>query len=161
MLELRFQASRRQWLMIGALAAVLVAVLIMNLPGDTAEPAVTLAVVAPAKNSAGEVATLPPPVSRLPQFTAAEVARFNPFARPDSRPTVATAAAQNDSAELRKQQQAKVLAELKSTGVSFIIGDAEGETAMLGNQRIRTGDIVRGFRVIKIDPSGVELEPAE
>ena len=76
-------------------------------------------------------------------------------------PSAAAASDAVDSAAVRKRQQEKVLADLRTAGVRFIIGDAEGGTAMLGNQRIRTGDIVSGFRVIKIDPSGVELEPAE
>jgi hypothetical protein len=161
MLEPRFQASPRQWLMIGLLAAALIAVLVMNLSGDSVEPAVGLAVQPPANDAGSAAAASPVNAARLPQFTAEEVARFNPFARSDSPLPAAAASDAVDSAAVRKRQQEKVLADLRTAGVRFIIGDAEGGTAMLGNQRIRTGDIVSGFRVIKIDPSGVELEPAE
>ena len=161
MLEMRFQASARQWLMIGVLAAALIAVVVMNLAPNSAEPAVALAVQPATLDPGKAVAASPANVSKLPRFTAAEVAQFNPFARPESRLAMAASRDTIDSAAVRKQQQEKILAELRNAGVRFIIGDAEGGTAMLGNQRIRTGDIVSGFRVIKIDPSGVELEPAE
>jgi hypothetical protein len=45
--------------------------------------------------------------------------------------------------------------------VRFVIGNKHGAAAMLGNQWIRAGEIVSGFRVIKVDESGVELQPAE
>jgi hypothetical protein len=97
------------------------------------------------------------------------VAALNPFARPKNA-TVQTnqaeatdkeAQASIDADAQRKIELQKAVADLRSKGVRFVIGNKHGGAAMLGNQWIRAGEIVSGFRVIKIDQSGVELAPVE
>lgn len=168
--ELRFQATPRQWALIAVLGAVLIAVLVFNQPADSiADGGVTLAVrphAAAAQNLAAEVTSERP---KLPEFTADEVAAYNPFARPknvDRSTKQAEAIAKEAQGEIdaeaqRRAELQKALADLRSKRVRFVIGNKNGAAAMLGNQWIRAGEIVSGFRVIKIDESGVELQPAD
>jgi hypothetical protein len=168
--ELRFQATPRQWALIVVLCAVLVAVLIVNRPADsTADGSVTLAVRPPAPAARNMEVDLTGERSKLPEFTADEVAAYNPFARPkkaDAQPiqaevTATETQAANEAETQRKAELQKALADLRSKRVRLVIGNNHGAAAMLGNQWIRAGEIVSGFRVIKVDQSGVELRPAE
>jgi hypothetical protein len=168
--ELRFQATRGQWALIGVLGAVLIALLVFNQPADSAADAgIALAVrphAAAAQNLEQDSGNHRP---RLPEFTAAEVAAYNPFARPKNAVTqtvqaeVAATEAQTaiDAEAQRKAELQKALADLRSKKVRSVIGNKHGAAAMLGDQWIRAGEIVSGFRVIKVDQSGVELVPAE
>jgi hypothetical protein len=168
--ELRFQATPRQWAVIVVLGAALIAVLVFNRPSDSAANAtIALAVRPPAataQNPGLETTNQPP---RLPEFTADEVAAYNPFARPKNAgaqtvPVEAQATetqAALDAEAKRKADLEQALADLRSKRVRFVIGNKNGAAAMLGNQWIRAGEIVSGFRVIKVDQSGVELQPAE
>jgi hypothetical protein len=168
--ELRFEATPRQWALIGVLGAVLVAVVAFNWPAESAADApIALAVrpaAAAAQHAQVEIASQR---SKLPEFTAEEVAAYNPFARPknseaQSRQAEATATELQtviDAEAQRKAELQKALADLRSKRVRFVIGNKNGAAAMLGNQWIRAGEIVSGFRVIKVDQSGVELVPAE
>jgi hypothetical protein len=168
--ELRLQATPRQWALIIVLGGVLVAVLIFNQPANSAADApIALAVrptAAAAQNPELETANQRP---RLPEFTADEVAAYNPFARPKNAAAQAVQAevaatetqAENDAEAKRRAELQRALADLRSKKVRFVIGNKNGAAAMLGDQWIRAGEIVSGFRVIKVDQSGVELRPAE
>ena len=168
--ELRFQATPRQWVLIAVLCTVLAGVLFYGEPADTdVEAPISLAVTPKQRAALTSTARTAGTTPRLPQFTADEVAKFNPFGRPDiarEQPNESAAAASESPAAvdleaLRKLERERALADLRSKGVRFVIGDQSGAAALLGNQQIRTGEIVRGFRVIRIDQSGVVLEPAE
>jgi hypothetical protein len=169
--DLRFEATPKQWALIGVLIAVLVAVLVFNQPAESAaDSGIALAARPPAaelQNPKPDAANQRP---RLPEFTADQVAAYNPFARPKKKTdtqtapaetAVSDAQAQIDARAKRKAELEKVLADLRSKGVRFVIGDKNGAAAMLGDQWIRAGQVVSGFRVIKVDQSGVELVPAD
>jgi hypothetical protein len=168
--ELSFQATPRQWALICVLGAVLVAVLVFNRPADTADSGVALAALPATTSAASKTqASNANQRSRLPEFTADEVAAVNPFARLQiagisAQTAESPAEAVEDSMdaeEQRKLQREKALAELRSKRVRFVIGNENGATALVGDQRIRVGEIVSGFRVVRIDQTGVELVPAE
>jgi hypothetical protein len=168
--DLRFQATPRQWALIAVLGAALIGVLVFNQPANSAADAPIALAVRPAVAAAQypelESAHQRP---RLPEYSADEVAAYNPFARPQN------AAAQTPQAEVtanetqavvdaeaqRRAELQKALADLRSKKVRFVIGNKNGAAAMLGNQWIRAGEIVSGFRVIKVDQTGVELQPAD
>jgi hypothetical protein len=170
MSDLRFEATPRQWALIGVLGAVLIAVLVFNWPAESAADAGIALAVRPAAAAAlhaeVDIASQRP---KLPEFTAQEVAAYNPFARSknaeaQSRQAEATATETQpliDAEAQRKAELQKALADLRSKKVRFVIGNKHGAAAMLGDQWIRAGEIVSGFRVIKVDQSGVELQPAE
>jgi hypothetical protein len=168
--DLRFQATPKQWALIVVLGTVLITVLIFNQPANsTADAPIALAVRPTAAAAQGVAVEVVGERSKLPDFTADEVAAYNPFARPkkaDAHKVQAELAATETQAATeaetkRKAELQKALADLRSKRVRFVIGNKKGAAAMLGNQWIRAGEIVSGFRVIKIDQSGVELQPAE
>jgi hypothetical protein len=167
--ELRFQATRGQWTLIGVLGAVLIAVLVFNQPAESAADAGIALAARPRAAANHTELDVTSQRSKLPEFTAEQVAAYNPFARPKNaavqtvQPEAAATEAQTaiDAEATRKAELQKALAELRSKGVRFVIGNKHGAAAMLGDQWIRAGEIVSGFRVIKVDQSGVELVPAE
>jgi hypothetical protein len=168
--DLRFQATPRQWALIAVLSAVLIAVLISNRSGDSAADGGIALAVRPAAVAA-QHAELDATSQRakLPEFTAEQVAAYNPFRRPknveaqanQAEATVADTQTVIDAEAKRKAELQKALADLRTKKVRFVIGNKNGAAAMLGDQWIRAGEIVSGFRVIKVDQTGVELEPAE
>jgi hypothetical protein len=169
MRELRFDATPRQKVLIAVLGMVLVAVLILNWPEPAADVGIALAARPPAAAAQNPDLDSADQRPRLPEFTAEQVAAYNPFARPKSEPPQTTqppaqaleAQAAIDAEAKRQAELQKALADLRSKRVRFVIGNKHGAAAMLGNQWIRAGEIVSGFRVIKVDESGVELQPAE
>jgi hypothetical protein len=156
--------------LIAVLGVALVAVLVFNQPADSAANATVALAVRPlaatAQNPQLETTNQQP---RLPEFTADEVAAYNPFARPKNTGAQAVQAEEQaadtqaaiDAEAKRKAELQQALADLQSKKVRFVIGNKNGAAAMLGDQWIRAGEIVSGFRVIKVDQSGVELQPAE
>jgi hypothetical protein len=168
--EIRFEATPRQWALIAVLGALLVAVLVFNWPAESAADAGISLAVRPASATAQHAESdIASQRSKLPEFTAEEVAAYNPFARPknalaqssQAEATAVEAQTLIDAEAKRNAKLQKALADLRSKRVRFVIGSKHGAAAMLGDQWIRAGEIVSGFRVIKVDQSGVELQPAE
>lgn len=105
------------------------------------------------------------------------VVQYDPFALPatfpqpesavvGAKPSEDDTAAVNDE-ELNKErlagrlEQIQVdLEQLRQQGVQVILTEGDEFVAMIGDQTIRVGDVIGGFKVVAIDLSGVRVERA-
>jgi hypothetical protein len=54
------------------------------------------------------------------------------------------------------------LARLSEQGFhAFLSGGGKDNVAVIGSRAVRVGDVVDGFRVVSVEPSGVVIEPVE
>jgi len=177
--KMQMGATPGKLALIGVLAVVFVAVLVMQFgdnqgAGDAGEE---LAVVNPGPAAAGASPVRLPPVEKpgdrvWPTFSREEVAAFDPFALspklglavegaafvPATRPL--TAEQQREIAQQHVERQ-EALAGLLSQGVSMLFQDKDGLVATIGDRTVRVGDVIDGFRVVTIGPTGIVLEPAK
>ncbi len=81
--------------------------------------------------------------------------------------TTPTAKEKTDAARAERIEQARAarqqaLARLSDRRVNaFLAGGPAGDVALIGDQRVRVGDVLDGFRVVAIDADGVVVEPVE
>lgn len=175
--------TRKQGIMIGVLGAILVGVLVSGqsegtTTGATAEADPALSRPRTARQSAS--ATTAGKLTVWPKVSLDEMLLHNPFAQPemlrDSIPETppaaeveaAAAAAEAESLqaarskELDDEQREKleaVMAEFKNQKVKMILRTDRGVTAVIGDRKVREGDIIDGVRIVSIRPDGVIIEP--
>ena len=175
--------TRRQAIVIGALALVLVGTVIAQLGGN--HSALAKAGVNAAPTAAQNATALPNgPASKViwPQVSLDEMLRHNPFAEPASPvpvkveiPALVVATpptgdlmtasdSEKEEEQLSEQRRQKVnaaLAALRSDKVTMILRTDRKVSAMIGNRLVREGDIVDGVRIVSIQTNGVLVEPAD
>ena len=129
----------------------------------------------PARNSPAKEQPSPPRPRRLgkpwPRIPAEEAKQYDPFAVTElfvrflaPAPKNPETAAAKSQAELEQLQQwnkqlQDALAKIKLQGVTAILENENGAAAAIGDEVVRVGDIVVGFRVIEITKEGITLEP--
>jgi len=183
-------ATPRQWTVVAGLAIVLVAVLLVQFtdifgseaaePKDASkhaaqppEPERGAREVPGTSRSTGEPRAPKP----WPRFSPEEVLRFDPFALPSqvaeregSREETSKVNPEHGEDPRREEllrmraARAEALQELRLEGVKAVVGSRrDGHAAVIGSQVVRVGDMLDGFRVVRIDPEGVIVEqpPAE
>jgi hypothetical protein len=96
----------------------------------------------------------PPEAKKWPQVELNVALRHDPFASPLLNGPPPAAPVVED---LARQQDAQLLA-LKQDGVSVVFRDARGIVATVGDQKLRVGDLVGGYRVAAIEMDAVVLE---
>lgn len=94
----------------------------------------------------------------LPSMSLVNATRFDPFAAPAwaparDRQTIASQASSPDEVADRFEV-------LKRAGVAMLLVSEGGRAARIGDQTLRPGDEIDGFRVVAIDSEGVVFEPA-
>lgn len=179
------QDQRIKWLVVGALAAVLLAVIFWEgeappaaatastatgaRPGVAVHRSPTVARKASAK-TAVKKSRFRPDVAAKPEDELEMTLKFNPFApRPSLQPqltgeTTATDP-QLEEAQQERAEKARALAvqqrlsEFKGQKVSVLLRNSDGASAaLIGGRLVREGDIVDGIRVLSISTDGVVLE---
>jgi hypothetical protein len=100
-----------------------------------------------------------------PQIALKEVLQHDPFAvpralRPPEEPKPATPVLKTPDKsrqeELERQRE-QALAAIRKQGVQMIFLGEKEQVALIGDRRVRVGDLFDGFRVTKIGPDGVTL----
>lgn len=94
-----------------------------------------------------------------PKLSLEEIASHNPFVLPQLRPAAAIAA--DNSQSPHDPQRLQALSELSATGVTIVMLEDGQPVARVGARTIRLGDEIAGYRVSKIDASGVWLVDVE
>lgn len=104
-----------------------------------------------------------------PKVELADCTRHDPFATPDSFVVKKVTAAERTSSEdarrreleLARQRAAReqTLSKLKETGVRAIFKGPSQSVAILGDDTIRVGQEIYGYRVVAIEDNGIILEP--
>lgn len=97
-----------------------------------------------------------------PRFSVDEVLVTDPFAPPESMRGVraliqsgaAAPVASDNEFDLGRQA---VLAEIRERKVRAIVSDGRRQAAWIGDQFVRVGDLIEGFRVTDIGTDGVTL----
>ncbi len=91
------------------------------------------------------------------KMTLAEATRHDPFATPAWAPQPGSPAASGLPASPGlTRERFKTLA---STGVAMLLVSEEGQAAQIGDRTVQVGDVIDGFRVVEISPSGVRFVP--
>lgn len=150
--------------LIGILSVVLVGVIVMQLPDENA--ASTVANDAPSRAPSGAQArqqvSTPANVTIAnketkelqpwPQADLSELLSNDPFALP-------TWAVQEKEAAAK--QQPSELVELQKQGASIVMITKDGKTATIGDQKVRIGDVLKGYRITDITTQGIVLDKLE
>jgi hypothetical protein len=106
------------------------------------------------------------PVALWPQITRAEALLHDPFQLPQLLRSEVGRGQRDDqeedtgsfAAELsRHRRQLARIASFRSRGVDMVLVTAQGRVARLGELSVREGDLVEGFRVVKIHSRGIVL----
>ena len=169
----RRAVSPKQLIVVGVLAAVLIAVLVVQLRGSAEKiPPAESAADAAEKAAAGDPALAElVSVRPWPKMGRDEAARCDPFALPGAlakkilpppppkQAEPAKAAEKSQAAKAKKDAAEKALADMRRKGLNALLLDQRGAVAIIGTRRIRVGDTVEGFRVLSIDSKGVLMAP--
>jgi hypothetical protein len=183
--------QRIKWLVVVALAAVLLALIVW--PGDAppAQPGASATAAHPqadvhasvpgSSKVSGKTGTTAARRSRARPIVVADreaeletTLRFNPFAQMsrleaqshNGETTLSDPNLEPAEEELAERARAQTveqrLSEFRSQKVSVLFRTTEGgATAMIGTRLVHEGDIVDGVRVLSISTEGVVLEAAE
>ncbi len=184
-----YGVSRGKLILIGALSLVLIAVVYWNyFRGDpqavaasasdtsTAAPRQRRTVssrgggnrgrsrVRPASDSATRVRLQK---AAWPNYDLDDVAAYDPFALPSGfpAPQVAEIRPPNEVSQSTAQEEPSeediemTLQTLQAEGVKAIIRSGDEFVAVIGEQTVRVGDKIKGFRVVAIGNDGVTIEP--
>ncbi len=119
-----------------------------------------------APRAAAKAAADAPPPPPWPAPSLEDALRHDPFAAPATLQTAPSAAAAKPSEDARREAAAKrkaeldqALARLRQEGVKVVVGSGErGNAAIVGTRVVRVGDDLNGFRVIAVEPSGIQIE---
>jgi hypothetical protein len=171
-------ATPGKLLLIAVLAVVFVAVILFQFTGKEEPPpprrnaGVSGRAVARPKPSSTRVPASAPEGDDVlkkerhwPKIALEEVLQHDPFAvppalRPPEAPkpaTVATEAPDKARREELQRQRAQALAAIRAQGVHMIFLGEEERVAIIGDRRVRVGDLFEGFRVTDIGSDGVTL----
>ena len=176
-------ATPGKLVLIAVLAVVFVSVLLLQFTASEDPPAPQ----ANAEESSGSdtrstengtsVPTSPPDngdvpkqARQRPKIALEEVLRHDPFAvpasllppptKPSSASTVREVPDQARQQELQRQRE-QALATVRAQGIQMVFVGKAGQAAIIGDRRIRVGDVLEGFRVTHIDSDGVTLSEQE
>lgn len=162
------RVSAKQAGMIGVLVVVLVGVVVYGQP--EAETVETPAAVVAETPVTRPVKTSPPKKKKWVKVALDEAVQTNPFAEltvpqapaaAEQEPVAQEAVAEMEAlAEAAKAREAAI-ADLRTQKVSVILRHSGQATAMIGGRMVREGDLLNGFRVISILPTGVVFEADE
>ncbi|MDB5388212.1 MAG: hypothetical protein JWM11_3858 [Planctomycetaceae bacterium] len=161
--------------MIGVLGAALIGVLVFGQDGGaaavndaaTTEPRARRRAADPAVKSKATV---------WPKVSLEEMLAHNPFAQPnlpkETEPKIPApeevAAAEAKTLESAKakslevERQTKVdavMTDWRNQKVNMILRTDRGVTALIGDRKVREGQIIDGVRIVSIRPNGVIVEP--
>jgi hypothetical protein len=178
----RLRMNRKQALLVGVLASVLVGVLYTSYDGSAAPDAIAAATSSEARASTARrnAATSPTvvPGPRWPKVALDQTLSHNPFAEPEAKPesrsttSLATASTSAETAIREMETEttpaqdeqhrltAATLAKLQNQKVSMILLTGKKTAAVIGGHLIHEGDLVDGVRIVSILPNGVLVEPA-
>lgn len=150
-------ATPAKLVLIGVLSLVLVVVIVRQLPesksprvqaqgaapSSTGEPAASSKKIAAASPSSSEKKNARAP---WPKTEISELLTSDPFAAPDW-----AIAKVEDPVE----QEAGKLNELQKQGVSIVMFGEDGKSATIGEQKVRIGDVLEGYKITDITAQGV------
>ncbi len=162
------RVNAKQAVIIGVLGVVLVGVLVYGQPeAETVESPAAVAAETPVVRP---VKTSPPKKKKWVKVALDKAVETNPFAEltipkapaaAEPEPVAREAAAEMEAiAEAAKAREA-AMADLRTQKVSVILRHSGKATAMIGGRMVREGDLLNGFRVISILPTGVVFEAEE
>jgi hypothetical protein len=173
--------TRKQGIMIGALGIVLAGVLVFGQdssakPGGAADAGVTTEAPRTARQPGKSAVVVK--TTAWPKVTLDEMLRHNPFATPNLPPegppetptpvkpqsVISEAqAAEKLQAETSRDEQrikrAALVADWQNQKVKLILRTDRGVSAMIGDRKVREGQIIDGVRIVSIRPTGVLVEP--
>jgi hypothetical protein len=180
----KLENRRAAWLVIGGLAAVLFAVLVLDEGESEAPDAAAASSVGSARNAGtpGDATSVGAPrgapsgssrsvrkIRQWPEIDLADVLKQNPFMLSDqateelalqtgeAKETLPTD--EEIQAALRQKRLGETLDELRRTGVSAIFRTAQGNAAVIGNRTLKEGDVIDGVRIVSISDKGIVVEP--
>lgn len=167
----KYQTAK--WLLAGALALVLVGVLIWQFSGigrtdATAADGPARESESPTTATSNTRSSEPPLVAttvvvptQWPQLELAQIVAHDPFAGNAPSGAAGAAADFDSTAELQRQQElADSLEVLRQRGVTMVLQTATGPVAAIGERTVSVGDKLGGYRVAEIDAHGIVLEPS-
>lgn len=166
--------STSQIALIAVLGLIFIAVLVMQFGGGESD--VTEVESAPAPPVAGSPAGTPAavaasaakqatPRTAWPRISLEEAAGYDPFSLHGNAGSQISAALRGSTDQSTEAEQAAKTARsttlhaLQSQGVNVVFQDQQGAVAMVGTRLVRVGDLLDGYRVMKIGPDGVTLSP--
>lgn len=180
-------ATPGKLVLVGVLAAVLVAVLVVQYQQFATPQASAVGQRTPKKRPArapaasrsvedskeGAEAAQLETAARWPELQLEEVIAHDPFARPawiKPPPRVAAESETTPNEQLQQQlaqdQQeakaaalAKALEKLRQQGTRIVVLSEGDKIARIGEQSVRIGDTIEGFRITDITTAGVVLSP--
>lgn len=171
-------ATKGKLVLIAVLAVVFVSVIVLQFTG-TEEPPVPQenadasdrSDTRPTENGTS-VPTSPPDKGDVPKqdrqwpkIALEEVLQHDPFALPaallpPARPSSANTAHEVPDKVRRQElqrQREQALAAIREQGVQMVFLGKDGQVAIIGDRRVRIGDLFEGFRVTDIGSDGVTL----
>ena len=108
------------------------------------------------------------PIRTWPKLSLDRILSYDPLAAPDWLVDARNAAPPVDEASRlvaeaeREQRKEEVLRQLREQGAKVIVFSGNDKRAAIGNQSVRIGETIEGFRITDITREGVvltELEP--
>lgn len=158
-------ATRGQIVLIGVLSAVLVGVIVVQLPGSSDKPIAasrkrpkrprpaTVAVINPQDTSGKEEEP-----RNWPEYSVSQLEEFDPLAPTDwYRQAVVVQSNSPDAAPVKQVVEQLELEKLQEAGANIVLIDGDHRIATVGEQRIRVGDKIDGYQVSEITDQGVVL----
>lgn len=175
--------------LVGVLAIVLIAVIVVQLPADlTASPQditdssaersqlspqspsnvreIRADIINVATASTNQEPT-EQPIRTWPKLSMDRILTYDPMAIPewfaavrDVAPPVDDASRLSAEAE-RQQRNEQVLSQLRDQGAKAVVFSGNDKRATIGNQSVRVGETIEGFKIIDITHKGVVLTEFE
>ncbi|WP_197526476.1 hypothetical protein [Botrimarina colliarenosi] len=95
-----------------------------------------------------------------PRFSVEEAAGYDPFALPDWSPVAAQQMPDGSVAPTTADTTGSRFENLRRQGVAMILVSGGGHAAQVGDRTLHVGDVIDGFEVVGIGPTGVDFRPA-
>ena len=92
--------------------------------------------------------------SHWPEFDLSQTLSSDPFAMPEWAVPESREASDTDN-------KPSLLADLQKQGVSIVVIASGEKTAKIGEQSVRVGDVLEGYRITDITPQGILLDKLE
>ena len=167
----RVGATPGKLALIAVLGVILTYVVVSQLPSRRPAPAELVTRTAAAKSAppapiksdpASDSQASLPEIKPWPRPNLRIATAHDPFATPAwARSAVVTAELNLPQADSSLREQADAIAELRKLGATVIVEVDGDPLALVGNQQLRVGDRVKGFRVEEITASGIVLTSEE